>query len=93
MSPINKRHLQSLSFFVVFLLGVLFGIFFRPEGQYELAINSYEQLQESLMFIGTECTRPQRGEVVVTGKDIINAVKGKPLQFVVSTSVADNQPN
>jgi hypothetical protein len=90
MNPKTRQHIRSLSFFVVFLLGVLFGIFTRPTDQYQIAIDSYERLQESIVYVGSECAKPQTGEVVITGKDIINAVKGKPLQFVVSTSVSSD---
>jgi hypothetical protein len=81
---INK-HAAQFAGFIIFMTGLLISLAFRPElANSQEAMNNIEA---RIAMVGTACSKPQKGEVVVTAKDILDAVRGKPLEFVVKTKV------
>lgn len=81
---INKYVAQCLGL-IIFMAGLAFALAFRPQ---PLDVKSaYTMLDARMNIVEMECKKPQTGHVQVTAKDVIDAVRGKPLEFVVKTKV------
>jgi hypothetical protein len=81
----NELHINThaAQFFglCLFLTGMIFSLTFRPE-----PIN-YAEFTERLNTVEYVCERPQKGKVIITASDVLDAVRGKPLEFVVNTKI------
>ena len=88
MSELAKQKATVLAGLSLFMAGTVLGIALRPDiPSMEPVINSYTELQTQVNAMATACARPQEGIVTVTGQDLIDAVRKKPVTWKVQTQV------
>ena len=80
-----NMHLAQCIGLIIFMSGLMIAFAFRPA---PLDVKSaYTMLDARMSIVELECKKPQKGEVRVTAEDVLDAVRGKPLEFVVKTKV------
>lgn len=76
-----NRHAAQFLGLCLFLAGVILSLAFRPEPM------GFREFNARMEGIETSCAKPQKGAVTITAKDVLDAVRGKPLEFIVKTNV------
>lgn len=86
--PISQLVLYA---FIMVLLGFLAGslttfLFMTRTLDHAVIEQNYANIEQKIAQVGQECARPQTGQVTVTSNEIVDAISGKELEFVVETT-------
>ena len=74
---------------IIFVCGIILGMIYAgtfPAQDPTIVPITNNELMDKLNKVTTECAKPHNGTVTITGKDIVDAIRGKQLLFTVETT-------
>lgn len=87
----TDQQVRRCAGFILFMSGLFLGVVMRPEpGPIDPYMLATDAIQTQMAVLAESCEKPQTGQVAITSDHVIDAIRGKKLEFIVNTTTGSN---